>query len=141
MVFVTLLASTITALASPFDGTWILRRSHTTPRGLHNEGSDTLVINTAGTSTETLDQVVTMRSAASAGPIRIVQIRRSVRTTIGSEALTIHWSALQLIKARSGSIPPGLHVAVGPATATYTIRQGKLFATFGTDTDVFTRAK
>ena len=141
---IALIVSVAAAALSPFDGTWILRRCHTTPRGLHSEGTDTLVINIQGKSTELFDQRVTMR-APDGRPltrsVRIVQRRHSLSTKVEGGMLTIRWSALQLIRDRSDSIPSGLHIAVGPCTGKYSIRHGKLTATFDTDADVFTREK
>jgi hypothetical protein len=136
------------ALAAPsssaFDGRWVFRRSHTTPKGLHNEGLGTLVITTVGKSTETIDQMVTMldqHGRAIARKIHIVQARQSLSTRISGDALEIRWSALQIVPARSDKIPSDLHTQVGPAVATYRLRGDKLAATIGGSTDTFTRAK
>jgi hypothetical protein len=129
---------------SAFDGRWVFHRSHTTPKGLHNEGLDTLVINPAGKCTETIDQIVTMldqQGRAIARKIHIVQTRQSLNTRLSGDTLEIRWSALQIVAASSDKIPSGLHTQVGPTVATYAVRGDKLAATIGGSTDTFTRAK
>jgi hypothetical protein len=144
MAYAVLSAAATIAGITTFDGKWVFHRFHTTPKGLHNEGLDTLLINMSGTSTETIDQFVTMvdRTGRSIAPkIRIVQVRRSLKTEFAGGVLTIHWSALELIKSRSDKIPSGLHIAVGPCSATCRLRRDRLAVTIDNATDLFTYVK
>ncbi len=125
---------------SQFDGTWFCRWVNTTPKGLHNDVKRTLVIRTAGASTEKSINDLSVSTPKGRKTLRVVQASHSTSTEIRGDVLVIHWAPLELLSPSPKDMPLGLHWQTGPFPLSFTLRGDKLVQV-GRENSVFSRIK